>query len=318
MADLAQRCVDAINDLSGRHAGHRAAHARGTLCAGTFTASGGAAELTSAAHMQGEPVRVTVRFSNGSGNPKAPDNDRQEGRGMAVKFYLPDGATTDIVALTLPCFFVRTPEDFIAFLTARKPDPETGQIDMEKVGAFLGEHAETGAALQHILPTLVPPRSYATCVFNSIHAFRLGTGDGDGRWVRYRWLPEAGVEALPDEEIESAPREYLQDDIRERLERGPVRFRLVARLASDDDAVDDPTVPWPDGEREEVELGTLELTGLDTTRETGDDVLVFDPMRVTDGIEPSDDRILHVRSPAYSVSVERRAGVPPPAYVERV
>jgi catalase len=311
--DVAERCVEAINDLSGRHSGHRAAHARGTLCAGTFTPSAGAADLTRAAHLQGEPVRVTVRFSNGSGNPSSPDNDGQEGRGMAVKFYLPDGTTTDVVSLTLPCFFVRAPEDFIAFLSARKPDPETGQIDMEKVGAFLGEHPETGAALQHILPTLVPPRSYATCVYNSIHAFRLENGDGDGRFARYRWLPEAGVEALPDEEVEDAAREYLQEDIRERLAQGPVRFRLVARLAADDDPVDDPTVPWPDGERDEVELGTLELTGLDTTRETGDDVLVFDPMRVTEGIEPSDDQILRIRSRAYSVSVERRSGAPRPA-----
>ena len=311
--DIAERCVDAINDLSGRHEGHRAAHARGTLCAGTFTAAPGAADLTRAAHMRGDPVRVTVRFSNGSGNPKTPDNDRQEGRGMAVKHYLDDGSTTDIVALTLPCFFVRTPEDFVAFLGARKPKPDTGEIDMEKVGAFLGEHPETGAALQHILPALVPPRSYATCAYNSIHAFRLVNGDGDGRFARYRFVPEAGVEALPDDEVEGAAREYLQEDVRERLGDGPVRFTLVARLAADGDAVDDPTVPWPDGEREEVELGTLELTGLDTTRETGDDVLVFDPMRVTDGIEPSDDRILQVRRPAYSVSVERRAGVPRPA-----
>jgi len=310
--DVAERCVEAINDLSGRHAGHRAAHARGTLCAGTFTPSPGAAELTRAAHLQGEPVRVTVRFSNGNGNPSAPDNDRQEGRGMAVKFYLPDGTTTDVVSLTLPCFFVRTPEDFIAFLSARKPDPETGEIDMGKVGAFLGEHPETGAALQHILPSLVPPRSYATCVYNSIHAFRLENGNGAGHFVRYRWLPEAGVEALPDEEVEGAAPEYLQEDIRQRLQQGPVRFRLFARLAADADAVDDPTVPWPDGERDEVELGTLELTGLDTTRETGDDVLVFDPMRVTDGIEPSDDQILRVRSQAYSVSVERRSGAPRP------
>jgi catalase len=310
--DLAQRCVDAINELSGRHEGHRAAHARGTLCAGTFQATSEAAGLTRAAHMQGEPVRVTVRFSNGSGNPETPDNDRQEGRGMAVKFYLPDGSTTDVVSLTLPCFFVRTPEDFVEFLSARKPDPETGQPDMGRIGAFLGEHPETGAALQQILPTLVPPRSYATCVFNSIHSFRLSS-DGDGRFVRYRWLPEAGVHALPDDEVDAVARHYLQDEIRERLESGPVRFALVARLAADGDDVDDPTVPWPDGEREEVELGTLELTGLDTTRETGDDVLVFDPLRVTDGIEPSDDRILHIRSPAYSVSVERRSGVPRPA-----
>ena len=35
-------------------------------------------------------------------------------------------------------------------------------------------------------------------------------------------------------------------------------------------------------------------------------VMVMDPMRLTDGIEPSDDPILHVRPGAYSVSVERR------------
>jgi catalase len=230
---------------------------------------------------------------------------------MAVKFYLPDGGTTDIVGLTLPCFFVRNPEDFIAFAQARKPDPETGELDMSKVGEFLQEHAETAAALQHILPSLVPPRSYATCAYNSIHSFRLTNGGG-GRFVRYRFVPEAGVDAMPDDEIDGAPPEYLQEEIRERLGRGPVRFALVARFAADGDAVDDPTVPWPEGEREEAELGTLELTGLDTERETGDDVLVFDPMRVTDGIEPSGDQILHVRRPAYSVSVERRAGVARP------
>jgi catalase len=311
MSDVAERAVDAINALSGRHEGHRAAHARGTLCAGSFTAAPGASELTRAAHLRGDPVRVTVRFSNGSGDPSTPDNDRRDGRGMATKFYLPDGGTTDIVALTLPCFFVRTPEDFIAFAEARYPDPETGEPDMGKIGAFVQEHPETGAALQHILPSLVPPRSYATCAYNSIHSFRLANG-GDARFARYRWVPEAGVEVLPEEEIDGAAAEYLQDEIRERLDSGPVRFTLIARLADDGDAVGDPTVPWPEGEREEVELGTLELTGLDTERETGDDVLVFDPMRVTDGVEPSDDQILHVRRPAYSVSVERRAGVPRP------
>jgi catalase len=35
-------------------------------------------------------------------------------------------------------------------------------------------------------------------------------------------------------------------------------------------------------------------------------VLVFDPNRVADGIEVSEDPILKFRSPAYSVSVARR------------
>jgi catalase len=36
---------------------------------------------------------------------------------------------------------------------------------------------------------------------------------------------------------------------------------------------------------------------------------VFDPMRVTDGIEPSNDPVLRFRTLAYSASVKLRTGV---------
>src|SRR5829696_2028944 len=140
MTSLAEEIVDAINEISGVHPGHRAAHAKGTLITGTGT------DLTTAPHLQGEPVRVTARFSNGGGDPGIPDYAR-EGRGMAVKFYLPDGAKTDIVSLTLPCFFVRTPEDFLSFTGLRRPLPETGQPDMEKLGAWFGAHPEAQVAV---------------------------------------------------------------------------------------------------------------------------------------------------------------------------
>ena len=82
---------------------------------------------------------------------------------------------------------------------------------------------------------------------------------------------------------------------------------MELQVAGPGDKVDDPSAVWPD-ERERVNAGTLELTELETGRETGGDVLVFDPTRVTDGIELSDDPILNYRPPAYSVSVERRIG----------
>ena len=53
-------------------------------------------------------------------------------------------------------------------------------------------------------------------------------------------------------------------------------------------------------------MGTLKVTGLDTEREQGGDVLVFDPSRVTDGIECSDDPVLRFRPAAYSESVRHR------------
>jgi catalase len=76
-------------------------------------------------------------------------------------------------------------------------------------------------------------------------------------------------------------------------------------LATEEDAVDDPTVAWPE-QREQVEVGRLVLDAPELERERDGDVLVFDPTRVTDGIEMTDDAILRFRGPAYSVSVERR------------
>ena len=81
----------------------------------------------------------------------------------------------------------------------------------------------------------------------------------------------------------------------------------MVTLAELGDPVDDPTEAWP-AERETVEVGRLELTGPETERERDGDVLVFDPTRVVDGIELTEDPILRFRHRAYAVSVERRSG----------
>ena len=294
MSTLAEEIVDAINEISGVHPGHRAAHAKGTLLSGSFTPNGAGAALTTAPHMQGDPLRVTARLSNGGGDPAIPDYAR-EGRGLAVKIYLPDGDKTDIVSLSLPCFFVRTPEDFLSFTKARL-DPERLMPD------WLGAHPEALTAIQAALGA-DPPASYANCTFNSIHSFRWIGPDGESRFVRYRWEPEAGEQTLSGDEAKARGADYLQQDI---LARGETAFRLVVILAGPEDAVDDPTVAWPE-ERERVEVGRLVLDGPELERERGGDVLVFDPTRVVDGIEMSDDAILRFRGPAYSVSVACRS-----------
>jgi catalase len=301
--DLAKRLVDSINQIYGVHPGHRAAHAKGVLCAARLTPASAAARLTRAAHLAGGEVRAHVRFSNGSGDPTAPDGAR-DARGMAVKFYLPDPTTTDIVALSLPAFFARTPEDLLAFNDARRVDPETGQPDLERVGGYLAEHPEAltavNAAITHPIPA-----SYTTLTYNSLHAFGFVNADGAVRYGRYRLVPDQGEESLSDDEAAVRPPDFLRDELAERLERGPAVFHVLAQLADGDDRVDDTTEQWPD-DREVVELARLEVTGLASDRERGGDVLVFDPTRVTDGILLTADPILHARPGAYSVSVARR------------
>ncbi len=295
-----QEAIDAANAAFGRHPGYRALHAKGVLLKGSFTASPEAAALTRAAHMQPESsVPATVRFSNGSGAPDAADY-APDPRGMAVKLYLPDGSRTDVVAQTSPRFPVRTPEAFVELLRAQERPAMAWRMPL-----FLLRHPEVLRTLPVARKGLVPPRSFATCTFYALHAYRFVNADGDGVYVRYTFVPEAGDPRISSAEGERLGRDYLHEEIKELVAAGPVRFTLELRLAEPGDPVNDPSAVWPD-QRRRLTAGTLELTGLETERETGGDVLVFDPTRVTDGIELSDDPVLRFREAAYGESVARR------------
>src|ERR1700732_3548366 len=87
--------IEAIRGTGGAQPGCRALHAKGTLYRGTFTANPEAAGLSRAKHLDGSTVPALARFSNGSGNPSQRDGVPGV-RGLAVKFTLPDGSTTDV------------------------------------------------------------------------------------------------------------------------------------------------------------------------------------------------------------------------------
>jgi catalase len=288
------------NEVFGRHAGFRALHAKGTLLKGTFTATPEAAALSTAGHMQGEPVPVTARVSNGFGNPGAPDYS-PDVRGLAIKFYLPDDSRTDIVAQTAPRFPVHTPEGFLELLRAQKPGPAMAW----KMPLFLARHPEALPGLPVNLRALRPPQSYATATYFAIHAFRWLDAGGESRHVRYTLHPEAGDHRIGPREARRLGKDYLQSEIRQRIAAGPVRFRLELQIAAAGDKVDDPASLWP-ADRPRVDAGTLELSALETERERDGDVLVFDPTRVVAGIELSNDPVLRYRHEAYSDSVAAR------------
>lgn len=300
MRELAEQIVDAMNAVHGIHSGFRAAHAKGICCTGQFTADPKAKEFCVAPHLQGDAVPVTVRFSSGSGKPTRADGARDE-RGIAVKFHLSDGRTTDMVGLSIPVFFVKTPADFLELLETQRPDPNTGKPDFEKIAAFAEEHPETQKAIGFVMFSM-SPASFANCTFHGIHAFGYAAPDGTRRWARYRWVPAAGESTLSDDETRALGRDYLREEMERRLTQEEVLFDLVVQLAEEGDDTTDPTRPWPE-ERSQIPLGRLRVTGF---KGTECDPMIFDPGRLIDGIEPSEDPILSMRSAAYSVSFERR------------
>jgi len=277
-------------------------HAKGALYRGTFTATHDAVMLSRARYLDGSPVPALIRFSNGSGNPKQRDG-RPGVRGMAVKFTLPDGSTTDVSTQTARLFVSSTPDGFIDLLKAMRPGLTT-PLRMAK-------HLLTHPGLLGALPVLREanriPASYATTEYHGLHAFRWVAADGSARFVRYHLIPTAAEEYLSTSDAHDKDPDFLTDELKTRLQGGPVRFDFRVQIAGPTDSTVDPSSSWQSTQI--VTVGTVEVTGVDTEREHGDDIVVFDPMRVTEGIEPSDDPVLHFRTLAYSASVKLRTGV---------
>ena len=133
---LARQIFDTMAQTPGYNPAYRAAHAKGIVCEGTFTAAKGASGLSRAAHFQGGAVRVTVRFSNASVDPFVADSAPNP-RGMAIRFRLPGGGQTDLVMLSHNGFIVGTGEDFLALQKAIvATDP--GEPHPWPIEAFVG------------------------------------------------------------------------------------------------------------------------------------------------------------------------------------
>ena len=300
---LPSALVETLNKLSGGpHAGYRANHAKGVLVAGTFTPAKTAASLSKAPHFR-KAVPVIVRFSNGTGVPTMPDADPNASpHGIAIRFQLPGGASTDIVSISSNGFPVATPEDFLALLTAisqsgpnaAKPTP---------IEQFLGSHP---AAAKWVSTPRPAPDSFGTLAFYGVNAFKFTNAKGVSRYARYQILPVAGEHAMSDADAAKAAPNYLMDELPKRIAKGPVKFRLVAQVAKADDNVNDGTVVWP-ADRELIELGTISLTSTAKDQVKTQKALLFNPLSIPAGIEASADPVLLMRPAAYGVSYAQRA-----------
>ena len=301
-APVPERIVDTMNQLFGRHAGFRANHAKGIVAEGSFMPSGKGTDLTSAALLRQGELPVVVRFSDATGVPTIADGaPNANPHGMAVRFTLPDGSAMDIVANSLAFFPVATGEDFLGLLQAAAASGP-GVAKPTPVEQFRAAHPTVAPALA----TARTPSSFTRETYNGVNAFVFVAEDGSRRAFRFRIEPEAGAEHLAPEEAAKRPADYLVGELGPQLAKEPAHFRLLAQLAAPGDPTNDATKPWP-AERETVDLGTITLTGVVADSLAAEKELLFLPTNLIDGIEPSDDPLIQVRTDAYAVSFARRS-----------
>ena len=331
-SDLVQAIID---DFPDHKPGTRPIHTIGVGVEGYFEASDVARTYCRAKHFGGQRVRVSVRFSNGSGSPVQHDG-WNDVRGMATRFHLNDetkeeaeGDATDLIAMTLNGFFVPTTKEFIKFTTAARPQPYKKESPWQKLLDMLqlkqplrdpypGEEASADAGtmeyanahpfaqLSVFQSALIgAPVSYARAAYHAVHTFIVTGQDGVRRPVRFAWKPVAGVR---NTDAKTPLRDnYLQGELRDRLKQWPARFLLMMTIGESGDALNDPTIPWP-AKRVRVVMGTLTLTKVAEDQQAAAEHISFNPWRLVDGIEPSDDPILLARRDAYEESRSRRGG----------
>ncbi|HMA01455.1 MAG TPA: catalase family peroxidase, partial [Gemmatimonadaceae bacterium] len=284
------------------HPGLRFTHTKGLVATGTFTPAASAKTISRAAHLQNAPVPITVRFSDGSGIPTIPDNNPNASpHGMAIRFALPGGAYTDIVANSHNGFFIGNGNDFLAFLTAiagtNEKSPHPTPIE-----AFLGTHP---AALKVIMDSKPAAKSFENLDFYGNNAFIFVDAAGNKRAGRYQIIPAAGVVKLDSATAAKKKPNYMFDDLRAAVAKGPVKYTLYAQLANPGDQTNDGSVVWP-SDRKRVKLGTISVTSIAPNNEELQKSLAFSPIILTNGITLSDDPLPLLRNAVYALSVAHR------------
>lgn len=300
---VTEQLVDTLTTLSdGPHKGYRANHAKGIMVEGSFTPTAQAASVSSATHFKTQSTPVLVRYSNATGVPNIPDaNGNAFPKGIAIRFQLANNEATDIVSISVNGFPSATPEDFLGLLNAVR-DSANSTAKPSPIEQFLGSHP---AAMKFVSTPKPAPVSFATQPFYGVNAFKFTNAAGKSVYGRYQIIPLGGAQYLSKEAADKTAPDYLMDDIVTRVKGQGVQYKLLLQIAEPSDAVNDPTVVWPDS-RKTIELGTLTLNRTVADSKAAEKPLMFNPLLLPEGITPSQDPILLARPAAYAVSYGRR------------
>jgi catalase len=298
------RMVAALSDRGGNPLGHRRNHARGICFTGEFDASGAGADLSTAPMLAAGRYPVIGRFAIAVGDPDTPDAEGRV-RSMAVRIVAPDGEEWRSGMNNSPVFGVATAQAFYEVTLAQDIDRATGKPNPAAMARFLGAHPEN-APFAEWAKTAPWTDSYADQTYNSLNAFRFVDAQGVSHLVRWSMRSTTAPHDVAADELSRLGPDFLESDLKQKLARGPLKWRLAVTLAAPGDPSNDATKAWP-ADRKQIEVGTLTVQRAQDEADGPCRDYNYDPTILPAGIEPSDDPLLAARSSAYAKSFDLRA-----------
>lgn len=290
------KLVAAFAPPGGPALGHRRNHAKGICFTGEFDANGKGSELSKAQVFTQGKYPVIGRFNFSTVDPNAPDaTSRVRGMGLQITA---NGDVWRSAMIDPPFFPVATPEAFYALLqTSASKEPDA-------MKTFAAAHPEI-AAFGAWAASAPWTGSYAEDPYNSLNAFLFVDSAGQEHAVRWSLKPQAQPQPIAPDDLAKLGPDHLEQEIAERVGKGPQSWTMVIQVANPGDPTSDPSKAWPD-DRKSVEVGTLVVQQIQPERDGPCRDINFDPTILPNGIKVGDDPFPAARSAAYAKSFDAR------------
>jgi catalase len=301
----------------------RVVHARGSAAHGYFECDVDLGDVTKASvFIEGKRTPVFVRFSTVAGERGSADTARDV-RGFAVKFYTDQG-NWDLVGNNIPVFFIQDAMKFPDLVHAVRPEPHNGIPQAasahDTFWDFVSLMPESTHMLCWVMSDRAIPRSLRMMQGFGVHTFRLVNADGVSTFVKFHWIPKAGVHSLVWDEavrISGADPDFHRRDLWEAIEGGAYpEWELGLQLFSEEQAdqwsfdVLDPTKLVPEELCPVRRVGRLVLDRNPDNFFAETEQVAFCTAHVVPGIDFSNDPLLAGRHHSYLDTQLSRLGGP--------
>jgi catalase len=264
----------------------------------------------------GQQVPVAVRFSLAVSNKGTPDTSRNV-CGLATKFYT-DHGVFDLVCNHIPVFSVRDAIRFPEFIKAFLPSPVNNLIDPERFWSFVARAPESTSFLVRLYSDAGTLKSLRHIPGHSVNTYVWKNEQGVRTYVKYHWMPLAGVQYIDRQEAARLACEnpdYAGKDLFDTLNAGKtVEYGLYVQLMNPKDESFLPYDPldntkvWDERQYPLLPVGRLVLNRNPDNYMEQVEKLAFSPSNLLEGAELSDDKILQGRANIYWDSQRRRLG----------